>query len=382
LTVKVPESPHIPYLKKIRVSIIILLLLVPLVVSAFPVSAQNEFTVPTFSSGCVTVSEARQQAAAGKLRPEYARMTDAQLYALGFCADRPTTPSPGGCSPGYIKYTTSAGHCCQEGYPYYRDGSCYKCPEGYYTYDTSAGHCCKEGYPYYDSAADTCNSSDPNGGGDDGGVFAVFFIVMIIIVPIAAVAVGVSSAKKKTPPADPKGAPQEPRKMHGMMQFGGDAPGRDIIRGPGPIPRGFHGPAQSRPAYTAEKPPEGGESQFGIPPSWPSIDGGHPVDGSGVVPSALPEHPPVSGLQVSRVENSVHLDWKSPQHDPSREQLIGYEIFREEPVRASTALQRVSLGTVDPGVQTFDIGYLEGARFYNVRPIYRTPGGIVYGPGF
>ena len=376
---KTPENLQIPYLMKIRVSIIILLLLVPLLVSAFPVAAQDEFTVPTFNSGCVTVSQARQQAAAGKLRPEYAHMTDAQLYALGFCADRPTTPSSGGCSSGYIKYTTSAGHCCQNGYPYYRDGSCYKCDVGYYTYDTSAGHCCQQGYPYYDSASDACYSSDPNGGGDDGGVFAAFFIIIIISVVIAAVAVGVSSAKKKKPPTEPQ---KVPREKHGMMQFGGDAAGRDIIKGPGAIPGGFHGPAQSRPAYTAEKPPEGGESQWGIPPSWPSIDGGHPIDGPGITPSGPPIHPPVSGLQVSMVKDRVHLEWKPPNHDPSREQLIGYEVFRQEPTTMSTALQRVSLGTVDPGVQSFDVSYLEGARFYNVRPIYRTTDGIVYGPGF
>jgi hypothetical protein len=93
-------------------------------------------------------------------------------------------------------------------------------------------------------------------------------------------------------------------------------------------------------------------------------------------------HPPVSGLQVSRVQNTVHLEWKPPGHDPSKEQLIGYEVFRQEPARMSTGLQRVSLGTVDPGVQKFDVGFMDGARFYNVRPIYRTQDGIVYGPGF
>ena len=377
---KASENPPIHSPKKIMVSLIIALLFAPLLLSVLPVSA-NELIVPTFSSGCVTVTQAREQAREGKIRPEYATMTDAQLYALGFCADRPTTPSSGSCSSGYIRYTTSAGHCCQEGYPYYRDGSCYKCPEGYYTYDTSAGHCCKEGYPYYVNG--TCYNSPPDDT-DTGTLFGVFIVIVFVGVFIAGLAAAVKA--KKPPAGDPKtssGEPQKvPRKMHGMMQFGGDAAGRDIIRGPGSIPKGFHGPARSRPAYTAETPPEGGESQWGIPPSWPSIDGGHPVDGPGVTPSEPPVHPPVSGLQVSRAGDTVHLEWKPPAHDPSREQLIGYEVFRQEPTSMSTALQRVSLGTVDPGARSFDVGFMEGARFYNVRPIYRTPDGIVYGPGF
>jgi len=53
------------------------------------------------------------------------------------------------CGTGYYKYSTSAGHCCPEGYPYYYDGKCHQCSQGYYQYDTSAGHCCPEGYPYY-----------------------------------------------------------------------------------------------------------------------------------------------------------------------------------------------------------------------------------------
>ena len=57
--------------------------------------------------------------------------------------------SSGSCSSGYSRYTTSEGHCCLEGYPYYRDGKCHQCSEGYYKYDTSAGNCCPSGYPYY-----------------------------------------------------------------------------------------------------------------------------------------------------------------------------------------------------------------------------------------
>jgi hypothetical protein len=82
------------------------------------------------------------------------------------------------CGTGYHKYTTSAEHCCPEGYPHYYDGSCWHCREGsvydeesgtccsgdyphyydgkchqcspgYYLYATSAGHCCPQGYPYY-----------------------------------------------------------------------------------------------------------------------------------------------------------------------------------------------------------------------------------------
>ncbi|MDD1668204.1 MAG: hypothetical protein LUO97_00240, partial [Methanomicrobiales archaeon] len=83
-------------------------------------------------AGCVTVSQARQMAAAGKLRPEYARMTDQQLYDLGFCADLPTTTTApaSGCQQGYYKFSTSAGHCCRPEYPYYFDGMCHQCADG------------------------------------------------------------------------------------------------------------------------------------------------------------------------------------------------------------------------------------------------------------
>ncbi|OPY38395.1 MAG: hypothetical protein A4E35_00818 [Methanoregula sp. PtaU1.Bin051] len=53
------------------------------------------------------------------------------------------------CSEGYNMFTTSKGHCCPEGYTHYYDGKCHQCALGYYVYDTSAGHCCREGYPYY-----------------------------------------------------------------------------------------------------------------------------------------------------------------------------------------------------------------------------------------
>ena len=114
----------------------------------------------------------------------------------------------------------------------------------------------------------------------------------------------------------------------------------------------------------------------------PSAGGGHPEPGLGVVSQAPIAQPPVSALQVSRAGNLVRLEWKPPVHDPAREELIGYEVFRQEPMPTSTALQRVSLGTVDPKANGFEVAYLEGARFYNVRPIYRTRDGIVYGPGF
>ncbi len=55
----------------------------------------------------------------------------------------------GSCTSGYAKYTTSQGHCCPTGYPYYYDGKCHQCSSGYYKYDTSAGYCCPSGYPYY-----------------------------------------------------------------------------------------------------------------------------------------------------------------------------------------------------------------------------------------
>ena len=360
-----------------RVSLLLLVLLLVLL-SVSPVLA----AVPTVIGECVTVTRARQE------NPSLRGYTDEQLYAMGFCADR-TTPA-GGCSPGYTKYTTSAGHCCQTGYPYFRDGACHKCPEGYYVYDTSDGHCCKEGYPYYDSG--TCYSQDPNGddgdgtGGDDEFLipFLVFGGVLTLIGGVAAAAGLARAGKPPSGDAEPpgKGSEKVPRRMHGLMQFGGDNPGRVITTGPGPIPGGFHGPGRSNPAYTAVPDPEGGEGRWGIPPSIPSVEGGHPEPGMGVVSQAPPVHPPVSALQISRVQDLVRLEWKPPGHDPSTEQLIGYEVFRQEPTSMSTALERVSLGTVDPGVHGVDIPFLEGAKYYNVRPIYRTQDGIVYGPGF
>jgi len=53
------------------------------------------------------------------------------------------------CSPGYSVFSTSDGHCCLTGYPYYYDGQCHQCSQGYYKYNMSAGYCCPEGYPYY-----------------------------------------------------------------------------------------------------------------------------------------------------------------------------------------------------------------------------------------
>ncbi len=60
------------------------------------------------------------------------------------------------CPAGYAVYTTSQGHCCPSGYTHYYDGSCHPCAQGYYHYDTSAGYCCPEGYPYYYGG--TCHS--------------------------------------------------------------------------------------------------------------------------------------------------------------------------------------------------------------------------------
>jgi len=57
--------------------------------------------------------------------------------------------SSGSCSSGYYKYSTSEGHCCPDGYPYYYDGTCHSCSQGYNKYDTSAGYCCPTGYQYY-----------------------------------------------------------------------------------------------------------------------------------------------------------------------------------------------------------------------------------------
>ncbi len=66
--------------------------------------------------------------------------------------------SSASCSAGYHKYTTSDGHCCPDGYPYYYDGKCHQCSPGYNKYDTSAGYCCPEGYShYYDGKCHQCS---------------------------------------------------------------------------------------------------------------------------------------------------------------------------------------------------------------------------------
>ena len=120
-----------------------------------------------------------------------------------------------------------------------------------------------------------------------------------------------------------------------------------------------------------------GEGQYGIPPSVPSAEGGHPLEDMGVIGHTPPLHPPISSLQVTRVGNFVRLDWTPPQFDPAKEQLIGYDVFRSEPVNWSTAPERVYLGQVGPGVNSYTVPYMDGALYYNVRPIYRTREGII-----
>ena len=78
------------------------------------------------------------------------------LVLIGGCFDNSAGGSTGNtyggsssCGTGFYKYSTSAGHCCPEGYSHYYDGKCHQCSQGYYQYDTSGGHCCPEGYPYY-----------------------------------------------------------------------------------------------------------------------------------------------------------------------------------------------------------------------------------------
>ncbi len=130
-------------------------------------------------------------------------------------------------------------------------------------------------------------------------------------------------------------------------------------------------------------PPGGGQGEYGIPPSTPSAEGGHPLEDMGAISHTPPLHPPVSSLQVTTVGNFVRLDWTPPQFDPAQEQLIGYDVFRSEPVSWSTALEHADLGQVGPGVNSFSVPFKEGALYYNVRPIYRTREGIiVFGPAF
>jgi len=74
------------------------------------------------------------------------------------------------CSQGYSKYDTSAGYCCPSGYPYYYDGKCHPCSEGYYKYDTSGGHCCLSGYPYfYDGMCHSQSSGSSSSGSSYSG---------------------------------------------------------------------------------------------------------------------------------------------------------------------------------------------------------------------
>ena len=62
------------------------------------------------------------------------------------------------CSPGYSIFSSSDGHCCLDGYPYYYDGKCHQCSQGYYQYNTSAGYCCPEGFSnYYDGQCHQCS---------------------------------------------------------------------------------------------------------------------------------------------------------------------------------------------------------------------------------
>jgi|GEM_PF-3806034 len=178
------------------------------------------------------------------------------------------------------------------------------------------------------------------------------------------------------------------RSRRGRTQ--GAQPGRRR-HGPGRIPAlrrqpaGYsHAPVPGPGAGPYESPPSApGPDEYGVPPSVPTAAGGHPLEDMGVISHTPPLHPAVSSLQVARVGNFVRMDWTEPPFDPAKEQLIGYDVSRGEPVPWSTKLERVFLGQVDPGVHSFTAPYLDGALYYNVRPIYRTfEGLIVFGPAF
>lgn len=207
-------------------------------------------------------------------------------------------------------------------------------------------------------------------------------LMVLLLIGVLVIFIIVASSRSK--PSAPKvEAPKIRPKMRGLMQYGGETPGRVLsTKQPAPAPKmGLKKPLA--PAYSA------GEVHIGvheIPASFPTAEGGHHIGGVGItVPP--PTSPPVSNLRISRVRNSVKLDWEPPQYDTSKGKLIGYEVFRKEEVSWSTAWQERSLGTVGPDIHSFEVPHMERSGYYNVKPIYRIlegqqAGQIVFGPGF
>jgi len=104
-------------------------------------------------SGCfdrlADINSGNSGAGSGSCSSGYARYTTSQGHCCPTGYPYYYESKCHQCSEGYNKYSTSAGYCCPSGYSHYYNGKCHQCSEGYYQYDTSAGYCCPEGYPYY-----------------------------------------------------------------------------------------------------------------------------------------------------------------------------------------------------------------------------------------
>lgn len=118
-----------------------------------------------------------------------------------------------------------------------------------------------------------------------------------------------------------------------------------------------------------------------VPASFPTAEGGRPIGGVGIT-APPPTAPPVSNLRLSMEGNMARLEWDPPVYDTSKTKLVGYEVYRYEEVQWSTARERISLETLEPEVHRYEVPHMERSGNYGVRPVYRTPEGVVFGPGF
>lgn len=160
-----------------------------------------------------------------------------------------------------------------------------------------------------------------------------------------------------------------------------DQAGRPLPRWrtrPGPAPQATpitpHTPLE--PQYATPAPPA--QAFQGAPPSAIG-PGGQPLEGPGVT-APLPAFPGVR-FSVTKVGPSVQLDWDPPLHDVTKGELLGYEIYRYEPTPDTTGWEFTSVDTVPADTTSQYVLHKEPSRRYGVRPIYRTPDGIVFGAG-
>ncbi len=126
-------------------------------------------------------------------------------------------------------------------------------------------------------------------------------------------------------------------------------------------------------------PPSAPPSFQGAPPSIIS-PGGEAIEGPGIT-TPLPRFPGVPNCSISRIGNDVRLDWERPLYDAATRELLGFEIYRYEPEPASTGWQLTPVHFVPEGATYDTVPHKELSRYYGVRPIYRTPGGLVFGAG-